>query len=261
MNGRPVVAAVLVLGIGALAPSAQAAGVQLRFAFGGTSPGRPTTGHVEVAFPTDDHGRPRQLSGLDFEFPRGTAIDRSVAPVCTATDDQIDKLGADACPAASQVGWGSAKAVTGFGPPVDPVSSDAHTFATPTGTVNVFTPHGSRQPTVSRTRQRYDGLWVRDSFPPPPPGFPPPNGRSLPLEAQFTLDRRAGDRAWLTTPRTCTARGAWIAHVVVTFAQGGRQTATASSPCQRRPSGRCRRAGHRHRSRAARSRCREGRRE
>jgi hypothetical protein len=170
-------------------------------------------------------------------------------------------LGADACPVAAQVGWGSAKAVTGLGSPVDPFPSDAYTFATATGTVNVFTPHGLRRPAVWRTRQRYDGLWVRDSFPPPPPGFPPPDGKSLPLEAQFTLDKRVGHRAWLRTPGTCSASGVWVARVVLTFARGGSETATAKSPCRRRSSRRCRStAGHGgHRMRASRPRCRVGR--
>jgi hypothetical protein len=243
VRARQLVAVVGVLVTCAVAPSAHAVGVKFRFTFGQARAGVPTTGHVHVVFPTDDQGRPRQLSGLDFQFPRGTVIDRTVAPVCTATDDDIDTLGADACPPAAQVGWGSATANTGFGPPVDPFSSDAHTFNTPTGTVNVFTPHGSRRPAVWRTRQRYDRLWVRDSFPPPPSGFPPPDGKSLPLEAEFTLDRRAGRRAWLTTPRRCPARGAWRAHAVLTFADGGGETASATTPCRRRRSRRCRSAG------------------
>lgn len=93
MNGRAVVTAVVVFGVGVLTPSA-AASVQFRFTFSHASPGTPTAGHVKVLFPTDDQGRPKQLAGLAFKFPRGTAIDRSVAPVCTATNDQIDMLGA-----------------------------------------------------------------------------------------------------------------------------------------------------------------------
>jgi hypothetical protein len=216
-----------------LAPGAGAAGLQFRFAFGDESSGRATTSQVGVVFPTDEQGRPRQLTGLDFEFPTGTAVDRSVAPVCTASDDQIDMMGADACPADTQVGWGAAKAHTGFGPPVDPFPSDAHTFNTPTGTVNVFTPQGLRAPTVWRTRQRYDGLWVRDVFPPPPAGFPPPDGKSLPLEARFTLDRHSHGGSWLTTPSTCPASGVWTAHVVLTYVGGAGDTASAITPCVR----------------------------
>jgi hypothetical protein len=229
--GRIAAAGVSVLAIGALAPVAQAGGLRFRFAFGAHDARTPTIGRVDIRFPTDGQGRPRRLIGLDFEFPRGTAIDRSVAPACTASDDQIDRMGVDACPAATQVGWGAAKARTGFGPPVDPFPSDAHTFNTATGTVNVFTPHGLRSPAVWRTRQRYDGLWVRDAFPPPAAGWPPPNGKSLPLEAHFTLDRRAGRRSWLTTPPSCPAHRAWIAHVVLTFVGGSRRSATSTTPC------------------------------
>jgi hypothetical protein len=227
------VVAAAVVAAGAAAPGAEAAGLQFRFAFGDGSPGQATTGHVEVVFPTDEQGRPRQLAGLDFEFPAGTHIDRSVAPVCTASDEQIDRMGVDACPAETQVGWGAAKAHTGFGPPVDPFPADAHTFNTPIGTVNVFTPQGLLTPAIWRTRQRYDGLWVRDIFPPPPAGFPPPDGKSLPLEAQFTLDKQSHGRSWLTTPHTCPAGRAWLAHVVVTYAGGSGDTASATTPCAR----------------------------
>lgn len=230
--GRVAALAVVPLAMGALAPAAQAAGLSFRFSFGAHEARTPTTGRVDIRFPTDGHGRPRQLTGLDFEFPRGTAIDRSVASVCTASDARIDRLGVDACPAATQVGWGTAKARTGFGPPVDPFPTDAHTFNTPTGTVNVFTPHGLRSPTVWRTRQRYRGLWVRDAFPPPAFGWPPPNGKSLPLEAHFTLDHRAGRRSWLTTPPRCPARRVWTARVVVSFAGGSRARARSTTPCE-----------------------------
>jgi hypothetical protein len=254
--------------VAVFAPGAGAAGLQFRFAFDDASSDTATTGHVAVVFPTDEQGRPRQLTGLDFEFPTGTAVDRSVAPVCTASDDQIDMMGADACPAETQVGWGAAKAHTGFGPPVDPFPSDAHTFNTPTGTVNVFTPQGLRTPAVWRTRQRYDGLWVRDVFPPPPAGFPPPDGKSLPLEAQFTLDRRSQGRSWLTTPSTCPASGAWTSHVVLTYVGGSGDTASATTPCVREATSiskkpaprrvarrRLCRAGGAHRARARQRRC------
>jgi hypothetical protein len=154
-----------------------------------------------------------------------------VAPACRATDSDIELRGDDACPSDTRVGWGAAKAWTGLGSPFDPFPSDARTFKTRTGTINVFTPRGLRSPAVWRTRQIYDGLWVRDVFPPPPPGFPPPNGKSLPLEAQFTLSRRAGRRSWLTTPSRCPRAHVWAARVVVTYAAGDRDAATGTTPC------------------------------
>ncbi|MDX6696931.1 MAG: hypothetical protein QOE65_328 [Solirubrobacteraceae bacterium] len=250
---------------GTLAPGASAAGPRFEFAFADTAPGRATTGQVHVVFPTDAQGRPRRLAGLDFKFPVGTEIDRGVAPVCGATDDEIDRSGAGACPAATQVGHGEATAATGFGAPVDPFPSDAHTFNTRSGTVNVFTPPGLAAPAVWRTRQRYEGLWVRDEFPPPPAGFPPPDGRSLPLEARFTLDRRSGARSWLTTPAGCPAGGTWTARVVLTYAAGGSDTARATTPCTRPAANRpsrarrrvCRRANRRH-GRGRHRACRRG---
>lgn len=231
-SGSLVVALVSgVVVVGGAGPGiAQARGLRVTFAFGDRTTATATTAHIHVEFPTDAHGRPKQLRGLDFQFPAGTKIDRSVAPQCRATDAEVNQNGADACPAATQVGFGAAKADTGVGPPVDPLPADAHTFNTPTGTVNVFTPRGLRAPTLYRTRQRYAGLWVRDSFPPPPPGFPPPNGKSLPLEADFVLAKKVGRRSWLTTPRRC--RHAWTAHIVLTFTGGARQASTATTPCR-----------------------------
>src|SRR6266852_6005756 len=115
MNGKALAVISVSVAAGALlAPEAGAAGFHFSFSFGDRSPGRATTALVAVVFPTDDQGRPKQLAGLDFRFPEGTAIDRSVAPVSVASDDQINILGADACPAETQVGWGAAKAHTGF---------------------------------------------------------------------------------------------------------------------------------------------------
>jgi hypothetical protein len=262
MNGRAIgaISAAALVGAAIAAPGADAAGLRFAFAFGGHAPGVATTARVDVGFPTDDQGRPKQLKGLDFEFPDGTTIDRSVAPVCTASDDQVNSLGDDACPAETQVGWGSAEAHTGFGPPLDPFPSDAHTFATPTGTLNVFTPQGLRSPTVWRTRQVYDGLWVRDIFPAPAPGFPPPDGKSLPLEAHFTLDRRAPGKSWLTTPTTCPTEGAWTAHVVLTFVDGSVNTASTTTPCQGTRAQRAARTRARPRAHRRRGHHRRGRR-
>lgn len=233
MRATLIGAAAAVCATVTLAPDASAAGLRVRWGFTQARPGVATSSRIHVWFPTDARGRPRQLAGLDFEWPAGTRIDRSVAATCAATDDQISAQGIYACPRASEVGQGAAKAVTGFGPPVDPLDTDAHTFKTATGTVNVFTPHGLPEPTLYRTRQRYDGRWVRDSFPPPPGGFPPPNGKSLPLEAQFTLDKRAGGRSWVATPHACPASRAWTARVVVRYASGGSSTVIATTPCRR----------------------------
>ena len=232
MTSRSVVGLIAAgLALAAAPPPAAGRPVALRFGFGTAARGQQTTGHVEVDFATDDSGRPRQLRGLDFRFPSGTRIDRSVAPVCSATDQEIDQRGADACPLATQVGWGRAHASTGFGAPIDPFPSDAHTFNTATGTVNVFTPPGTTFPAVWRTRQRYDGLWVKDSFPAPQPGFPPPDGKSLPLDAEFTLDKHAHGRSWLTTPRSCPRRRGWIARAVLTYADGTSETVRATTTC------------------------------
>lgn len=219
--------------IGVVPAAADGAQLSFGFGFGARRPGVATTAHVNVRFPRDADGRPRQLTKLDFRFPTGTRIDRRVAPTCMASDAQIDQRGPAACPAATQVGWGLAHADTGLGPPIDPVAVDAHTFNTPGGTVNVFTPHGSPEPAMWRTRQRYRGPWVRDAFPPPAPGFPPPNGRSLPTDATFTLDRRAGDRSWLTTPPRCPPRRFWVARIAVGYADGGADAAIALVPCVR----------------------------
>jgi hypothetical protein len=232
LGAKALMGAVALVGLAVVPPGAHAGGVRFSYRFDARTVGTPTAGHVHVVFPTDSRGRPRQLRGLDFRFPTGTRIDRSVAPRCTAGDEEIQQRGAEACPADTQVGHGSATAWTGFGPPVDPFRTDAHTFNTRRGTVNVFTPRGMPGPTLYRTRQRYDGLWVRDSFPPPPAGWPPPNGKSLPLEARFTLDRRAGRRSWLTTPSRCPARGRWTGRIVLTFASGARRSAVATTPCR-----------------------------
>ena len=77
---------IALLGLAIAPGSTQAARLRFSFVFGDRTPGTPTSGRVHVVFPTDPRGRPKQLRGLDFRFPVGTRIDRSVAPKCAATD-------------------------------------------------------------------------------------------------------------------------------------------------------------------------------
>ena len=74
--------------------------------------------------PSDPAAKPPPLLSARFELPQGTRIDTGAVPACHATDEELRALGRDACPAQSRVGDGTFTAVTGFGPPTDPVVAD-----------------------------------------------------------------------------------------------------------------------------------------
>src|SRR4051812_35879183 len=103
------VAAVL-LALGMLM-AAGAAGAKPRqkldMQFTNTRPGAPSGATVNPTWLGDHPGeKPHTITADSFTFARGSKLDFSVPTKCTATDDQLESVGASVCPRSSRVGEG-----------------------------------------------------------------------------------------------------------------------------------------------------------
>lgn len=56
------------------------------------------------------NGQPLAVRRLDLDLPNGTKVTPSTVPACTATDDELQSEGPDACPSNTTVGSGKATA-------------------------------------------------------------------------------------------------------------------------------------------------------
>src|SRR5947208_16353928 len=92
-----------------------------------SQPGAATGLTSHIVFP-DYKGKPKSIARLTVELPAGTHFDERAVPECTASDAELLSLGLSACPRDSEIGGGTSKVVTGFGPPTDPIPGDVHVF-------------------------------------------------------------------------------------------------------------------------------------
>ena len=166
-----------------------------------------------------------------LDLPRGTTVSRGLTR-CTASDEQLRLHGRGACEHGSLVGRGWLTAITGIGPPVDPVATDLWLFNSPEGLLELVQGDGQdatlavERGTLRRTRLVFE--------PPTTPGGPP-DGETAVSEIHWEIAGRApGRAAWLTTPPRCPRRRAWRSRGAFTFADGVTEVVRAASPCKRR---------------------------
>ena len=220
-----VTAAALLIGTGTA--SAQGSYGDFGFDLGTQQPGAGATLRFDVAYrnPSDPNAKPPPVSGAVFRLPEGTRIDTNAVPQCAATDEQIRAQGSAACPAASKVGTGKLVAITGFGPPADPVQGDVHVFNGDRQLIEIVT-----VPDTDRAAG-FDRLTIEGStltaHPPATPGGPP-DGRTSVKDIHLVVDR-AG---YATAPPTCPA-GGWRYGASYEFANGANQEIAHTLPCAR----------------------------
>src|SRR3954454_2686948 len=130
---------------GARAPSQR---LQATLRLTSSTPNTPSGGILNLVRPDGPDGKPKPEAVGVFELPEGTTINESAVPVCTADDTTLQLEGEAACPSASHVGEGLATLLTGFGPPLDPVTLDDHWYHAPGEIVALFTPHGTTAPVL-----------------------------------------------------------------------------------------------------------------
>jgi hypothetical protein len=185
-------------------------------------------------YPDGSAGKPKSVRAETIEFPEGTVIDLAAAPQCPASDGELQAFGLGACPSETVLGQGPGSAVTGFGPPIDPVTGDGHLINGRGEILSATSPSGSdRVLTIDHLKVR--GNRVVDESPASAPGGPP-DGKTALKKFDLTVPARvrtvggAAHRLF-TTPLTCPRDGAWVSHLAVIFDDGSTEVATATTPC------------------------------
>jgi hypothetical protein len=190
--------------------------------------------HLRFRAPDGSDGKASPLRSAVIRGPRGMRFDTTALPQCGASDAQLTALGSQACPAESRLALGAFSAMTGFGPPVDPLAGDLHVFNGPDQIIEVITAPGTS------ASPAFDRLTIKGStltaHPPDAPGGPP-DGKAAVRSIDYELAPVVnGGRSFLTTPPTCR-RGNWTITGTFSFADGTTDTVRSTTACQRKPRG------------------------
>jgi hypothetical protein len=222
--GRAALVAALALAPG-VAQAAPRAEMTLRFA--AQKPGAVTSMHLGVLYrgAGDPDGKPSPIHSATIEAPAGTRLASASIPPCAAGDEEFSARGRDACPAESRLGTGTLTAITGFGPPFDPFSTEVTVFKTAEGWVEVVQRSGTGVG-LGADRARIKGSTVVLGPPPTPGG--PPDGRT----AIRDVDLDFPATGFVVTPAACPGDGLWRTRGRFTFEDGVTATATATTPCR-----------------------------
>jgi hypothetical protein len=230
------------------APASAEPGRLADFSLGLTSraSASPTGVTVHVLFhrPGDRSAKPPALRSAVIHAPEGIRFDSGSVTECTASDAEIRVLGSDACPAESQLTIGWFSAVTGFGPPMDPLTGDDHVFNGPNQLIEVITAPGTP------ISPAFDRLTISGStltaHPPAAPGGPP-DGQTAVRSIDFAIPvRAAAGRSLITAPPACPASGEWTSTGTFGFADGTADTVASTTPCNPPPPRKSRRHRRRH---------------
>ena len=180
--------------------------------------------HVLLHREKDADAKPSPLRSAVIHLPMGTRIDTTAVPQCKASDEELKLRGSDACPPETELTVGEFSAMTGFGPPLDPLAGDDHVFNGPDQLIEVITaPGASASPAFDRLKIEGSTL---TAHPPVAPGGPP-EGETSVRSIDFSIPVRGG---YITTSPFCT--GTWTASATFGFADGSSDTVKSASPCQ-----------------------------
>jgi hypothetical protein len=245
MNAISKAAGVAAAAAGMLACAAAPAGADsgrladFGLALSSTAPGSPTgmTVHVLLRAEGDPEAKPSPLRAAVIRLPDGLRFDTGALPECTASDDEIRALGPDACPPETKLTVGEFSAITGFGPPVDPLMGDDHVFNGHNEIIEIISARGSSA-SPGFDRLTIEGTTLT-AHPPMAPGGPP-DGESAVRSIDFAIPVRSeAGRSLITTPPACPAGGEWVSRATFGFADGNAETVGSATPCTR-PAGQAR---------------------
>lgn len=197
--------------------------------------GAPTgsTQTIEYLGDASRGGKPHPVRKVVIRFPRGTRIDTAVPVRCRASDEELQAQGEDACPPRSRLGEGKVTAITGFGPPADPIKLDMTLFNMAQGVILLAKAEGSDQ-TANVTRARLRGRTLTTEVAPTPGG--PPDGQSALKDVRLTtfkvFRRRNGERrTYARNPRRCPSSGRLVTRATFTYADGYSETIRSGVAC------------------------------
>jgi hypothetical protein len=220
-----LVAVAVVCGTAGVALASPQFASTLAFTYSSKVPGSPSGFDSLATFsdPGEPSGKPKELIKIKVGFHPGTRIDTTALPRCRASDRDVRLFGLRACPASTRLGIVHAVGVISTGLHFNPVG---HLFNARRAIIVVVTVD-DRYITSFRDDLTRDTLTVNFRIPP---------GISLvrfePHIPRHFLKRQGKRRAYLRTPPSCPATGAWTTTVVFFYRDGSNQELTAATPCR-----------------------------
>jgi hypothetical protein len=211
---------------------ASAAGARVEYSdvFTTQEPGVPS-GRVfydEYFDAEDPSAKPPSLSHIQVRLPEGARFNTDAVAQCTASDAELTAQGPAACPEESVVGTEVYVFDTGFPEPERMRTTDITFLNERDGAIVVTRDRGSGARVVLHAEI---GPETYDLDVPLQPGTPPYGGSNKREDAVFRTATGPGG-AWLTTPPTCPADGAWTFRATYTFRDAPQVVKESRSPCR-----------------------------
>ena len=230
-----LLAALLVLVSAAPATATGAAEISVRFTTKTAGAPSGLGVHLLLRDAADPSAKPPPLRSATVQAPDGVSFDTAALPRCSASDTDLQLFGSNACPADTRLATGTLVGITGFGPPVDPLTGEDHVFNGPSHLIEVITAPGTPlSPAFDRLRISGSTL---TAHPPSVPGGPPEGKTSIrSIDFQIPL-RTAGGRSLITTPPVCPVDHEWTTHATFYFDDGSVASAVSHVPCSPTPAG------------------------
>jgi hypothetical protein len=188
--------------------------------------------------PADPDGKPPAVERVVQALHAGTRIDTSVPERCDAPDARLIAEGPAACPDGSRVGSGVLHADTGApGAGAPRVVEFRVTLLNASEQLILFLesenlPMPARL--VSRSRVEDPRTYVSET--PPLPAADPDDPFVAIKHVRLSVGQITRDgRAYLTTPPSCPASGAWGNRATFSYRDGTEETVEHRSPCRPAP--------------------------
>jgi hypothetical protein len=175
--------------------------------------------------PGEPGAKPKRVTKIELLFNPGTKIDTSAVTRCRASNADVLRQGAAACPAASKIGSATSKLTTGSGPPAD----TKITFFNARKQIIVFVRVSGRPLAVYRDDIKGRTVTVNLAL--------PPSLSLLELHAKITPHSKGHGkkrRIYFRNPPICPVSGEWTTFVVWTYADGSTQQLSDGTPCRNR---------------------------
>ncbi|MFL5827340.1 MAG: hypothetical protein ACJ76V_12515 [Thermoleophilaceae bacterium] len=183
--------------------------------------------------PGAPHAKPSPATKVVVSLPKGAKVDTSAAKVCTASDSDFNSKGANACPAGSRLGTGTADAITGLGAGIDPVVENIIAFAGKNQIIFLLTPKGAIGQTAT-----IRGKIKKNVVTTPVPAFPIPGAGNASL-TKFQVNLKAVSsgsgskkKRSVTTPPTCPKAKNWVTTTKFNYEDGTTATVKSRSSCK-----------------------------
>ena len=189
------------------------------------SPGSPSGFDVASTWsdPGEPGGKPKEVVKIKLVFAPGTRLDTSALPVCRASDAKVQRRALKACPASTKVGSVRTEGAISTGDRFHPVS----TLFNARKAIIVVVMLDRRLITNFRDDVERNSVTINLKI---------PGGISLTSLAAHTprhFQKRGKRRkAYMRTPPTCPASGAWTNQATFTYRDGSTQTLSSETPCR-----------------------------